>query len=317
MLEIRLTPVVLRFAGGASGKAGGLSEPPASRQRVVKEGVMGYSAEISRRNPTCFVFLIDQSGSMSDEFGGVVGTQKASFVADALNRMLQNLAIRASKDEGIRDYFDISVIGYGAETGLALGGALAGKDIVHISELASNPLRVDRRMRKEPDGAGGLVPTEVIFPVWVEPKANGGTPMCYALGLAEDVLRRWVSQHPYSFPPTVMNLTDGESTDGDPTEGVRRLAALATSDGETIVMNLHASSKKLYPVTFPNTEDGLPDDFARLLFRLSSPLTPTMQDEASRLGYVLGPGARGFVFNSGLEDVVNFLDIGTRTPDLR
>ena len=30
---------------------------------------MAYSAEISRGNPTCFVFMIDQSGSMSEAFG--------------------------------------------------------------------------------------------------------------------------------------------------------------------------------------------------------------------------------------------------------
>jgi hypothetical protein len=29
-----------------------------------------YTAEISRRNPGCFLFLIDQSYSMSEPFGG-------------------------------------------------------------------------------------------------------------------------------------------------------------------------------------------------------------------------------------------------------
>ncbi len=31
---------------------------------------MTYTAEISRQNPACFIFLIDQSGSMNDLFGG-------------------------------------------------------------------------------------------------------------------------------------------------------------------------------------------------------------------------------------------------------
>jgi hypothetical protein len=30
---------------------------------------MSYSAEISRTNPSCFLFLIDRSGSMEDPFG--------------------------------------------------------------------------------------------------------------------------------------------------------------------------------------------------------------------------------------------------------
>ena len=34
-----------------------------------------YSAEISRANPTCFVFLLDQSRSMEDRIGGDGGDQ--------------------------------------------------------------------------------------------------------------------------------------------------------------------------------------------------------------------------------------------------
>ena len=41
---------------------------------------MAYSAEISRANPTCLLFVIDQSGSMSEELEA--GVTKASFLAD-------------------------------------------------------------------------------------------------------------------------------------------------------------------------------------------------------------------------------------------
>jgi len=37
---------------------------------INRGNIMVYSAEISRRSPTCFIFLIDQSGSMEDPFGG-------------------------------------------------------------------------------------------------------------------------------------------------------------------------------------------------------------------------------------------------------
>ena len=43
---------------------------------------MPYQAEISRSNPSCFLFLIDQSGSMSDPFaGGEAKRKKADLVA--------------------------------------------------------------------------------------------------------------------------------------------------------------------------------------------------------------------------------------------
>ena len=34
---------------------------------------MPYAAELSRTNPTCFVFLIDQSSSMAEPFGAPQG----------------------------------------------------------------------------------------------------------------------------------------------------------------------------------------------------------------------------------------------------
>ncbi|HEY8743319.1 MAG TPA: VWA domain-containing protein, partial [Chloroflexota bacterium] len=94
---------------------------------------MPYVAEISRLHPTCLLFLIDQSGSMEDPFGGdaVPDTgggagsgpgSKAQSVADALNRLLSTLVIRATKAEGVRHYFDVGVIGYGRKVGSAFEG---------------------------------------------------------------------------------------------------------------------------------------------------------------------------------------------------
>ena len=64
---------------------------------------MAYSAEISRNNPTLFVFVIDQSGSMGD---GVPDSEqpdrrKADALSLAINRLLQNLVIRCAKEEGL------------------------------------------------------------------------------------------------------------------------------------------------------------------------------------------------------------------------
>src|ERR1039457_1861482 len=176
---------------------------------------MAYSAEISRGSPSCFVFLIDQSGSMADVFGAGEGNQrKADGVADAINRMLQNLVIKCAKEEGIRDYFHVGVIGYGAQVGPAFSGTLAGRQLVPISEVGNSPARIDQRNKKVPDGAGGIVEQAVRFPVWFEPVANGGTPMSQALGPAKAIVDDWVLRHPNCFPPILINITDGEATDG-------------------------------------------------------------------------------------------------------
>src|SRR6476661_2881881 len=101
--------------------------------RVLVEGMMAYATEISRANPSAFLFLIDQSKSMEDPFGGGAGKSRADGVADAINRLLQNLVIKCAKGEGINDYYVIGVIGYGKQVGPAFGGPLAGQHLVPIS----------------------------------------------------------------------------------------------------------------------------------------------------------------------------------------
>ena len=286
---------------------------------------MAYSAEISRTNPSCFLFLIDQSGSMQDPAPPAMGADapaagtraKAQSVGDAVNRLLQNLVIKCAKSEGVRDYYQVGVIGYGAGVGPALGGPLAGRDLVPISEIADSPARVEERTRKVEDGAGGLVDQTVKLPIWFDPVANGGTPMCQAMRQAETLLGGWVQEHNLSFPPIVINITDGESTDGDPTEIAERIKALRTSDGACLLFTLHISSQSAAPVQFPAAEATLPDQYARLLFGLSSELPDFMLSFARDEGFAAAPGARGFVFNSDMVTVIRFLDIGTRPSNLR
>lgn len=64
---------------------------------------------------------------------------KAQFVADVLNRTFMNLVTWCTKSDGLRDYFDIGVIGYGGATAQ---NPLAGQLLNPISALEANPLRV-------------------------------------------------------------------------------------------------------------------------------------------------------------------------------
>jgi hypothetical protein len=280
---------------------------------------MPYSAEISRTNPSCLLFLIDQSGSMEDPFGGGdPSRKKADGVADAVNRLLQNLVIKCAKAEGVRDYYHVGVIGYGDnQVRPAFGGALAGQELVPISAAAAAPLRVEERVKKIDDGAGGLVDQRVKFPVWFDPVAKGGTPMGGALARAATLLEGWLDAHPDCFPPIVINITDGEATDGDPSGPAATLRGLASSDGHVLLFNLHLSSQAAAPVEFPAGDAHLPDQFAKLLFGMSSPLPEYMRAVAAQEGYAVAGEARGFVFNADIVAVIRFLDIGTRPSNLR
>jgi hypothetical protein len=96
-----------------------------------------------------------------------------------------------------------------------------------------------------------------------------------------------------------------------------RIKALRTSDGACLLFNLHISSQTAAPVQFPTAEAALPDQYARLLFGLSSELPDFMLSFAREEGFAAAPGARGFVFNSDMVTVIRFLDIGTRPSNLR
>jgi hypothetical protein len=302
---------------------------------------MAYSAEISRSNPSCFLFLIDQSGSMQDAVdaasapvldrpaggdGPAIATApartKAQGVADAINRLLQNLVIKCAKSEGVRDYYHVGVLGYGGDMTAnrvepAFSGALSGRELVPVSEIANSPARIDERTKKIDDGAGGLVDQKIKFPIWFEPVANGGTPMCQALTRAHSVLQGWIGQHAASFPPIVINITDGEATDGDPAATAQMVKSLATNDGNCLLFNVHISSKGGAPHEFPDSDAALPDEFSRLLFNMSSMLPAYMQAMARQEGIRASEITRGFVFNADMVAVIRFLDIGTRPSNLR
>ena len=278
---------------------------------------MAFTAEISRTNPTCLLFLVDQSKSMNGSFGGQPGKKKSEGVADAINRLLQNLVLKCAKADGVRDYFHVGVIGYGEEVGPKLAGTSADQPLAPISAVANNPLRLEQRTRMTDDGAGGLVEQAFRFPVWFEPVAGGKTPMNEAVELAKAVLTDFIATYPDCFPPLVINLTDGKPTDANPLDAAVALKGLKSTDGNVLVFNAHLSSSSAPAVCFPSEESGLADKFARLLFRMSSILPPKLMSAARDEGYSISGPARGFVFNADLVAVIRFLDIGTRVANPR
>lgn len=274
---------------------------------------MNYEAEISRSNPTCVIFLIDQSGSMTNGWAGDPNIRKADKLADIINRFFENIILKCTKGDKVLDRLYVGVIGYGATVGSAFGGQLAGKELIPISSIADNPIRVEERKHTVEDGAGGLVDETIKFPVFFDPAAGGATPMCQALNKAQTIVQNWVNEHPTCYTPTVFNLTDGEATDGDPEPIAEKIKVISCSDGNIILFNIHISSIKKYPIDFPDRVDGLPDEFARKLFQMSSILPDIIQNEAKKQGYNISETSRGFVYNSDISNVIKFLDIGTRT----
>jgi hypothetical protein len=294
---------------------------------------MPYTAEINRSQPGCYLFLVDQSASMDEvletegeperldtpiEVDGMTythsvgGISKADCVADVINRTIYELIMQCMRHDGCRHYFDVGVIGYNSKrVGSALGGDLGERLLQPLPLLEQYPLRIEERTPRHRRGAPEKVP------VWVETENEGETPMCRALELATDAVKGWCAAQPRSHPPIVINITDGQSSDGDPEGPARALRAVSTNDGGTLLFNLLFEPSEADPILFPHREQDLPSRNGRTLFRMSSEFPEKMRFFARERGHDLHPQARMVGYKAGMQTLVRCFEIATRASQLR
>lgn len=276
-----------------------------------------YSNPITRLNPTAFIVMIDRSGSMSERivFAGEE-MPKSRAVALAANSFIDELLYRARRENGVYDYYDVAVLGYsgdGVESLLSPAG-----DFVKPSRLAARKVRRERltRERKLPNGQSVMAVTE--HNMWIEPKAAGVTPMKAAMRDALSLLEGWCRKkaNAGSYPPTVLNITDGEASDAaddDIRELATRIRETGTADGNTLLINIHLGRAATgSPVVFPTCCGELPEHrYARLLYDISSEMPAGYGDViASVKPGAVGP-YRGMSYNCPLCDLVAMMNIGS------
>jgi hypothetical protein len=80
-----------------------------------------YSAQITRANPTCIILLLDQSGSMSDP--SVATRPTRSLTLSPRSSITHSRSCHPLHEtEEVRNYYYISIIGYGRSVGPAFAG---------------------------------------------------------------------------------------------------------------------------------------------------------------------------------------------------
>lgn len=287
-----------------------------------------YQKPIKREAPAAIVLLVDQSGSMGGIWSG--GGTKSIGVAESVNNLLESLVLASVRNKGdVWPYFDVAVLGYSGS------GTNAVRSLLPDTNL-NDPIRsidkIAKHARVESSTRNGITEDRRI---WVRPHHDGQTPMCAAIECATKTLNSWVKAHPESFPPIVMNVTDGVSTDGTPQLSARDLLSLRTNDGSVLFFNINICGHR-EPVTnsttggpqpkasnqrqvnqadgkilFPNDSVYLPNEAARTLFDMSSVIPEPLRKRAERLETPLSSGARGFVYNATSNDLSRFFDIGT------
>ncbi len=281
--------------------------------------VGSHQAQWGGIHPGCIIFLLDQSGSMNRPFVAGQpnsGDKKCDMVAAVLNGFLQeliltNTVVRPDGTTDIRPRADIAVIGYQNETvNTALSGSLAYAPFVTLPELQADPMQKKSSVVREISPLTGLEVSKTIeVPIWVRPKADGGTPMCGAFHAAKELASQWVANHPNNYPPVVINVTDGQSTDGDPSQLAHELCQISTSDGQALLFNVHITEERAMPVYYPASDTELPggDDefskYARMLFKISSEIPDTSRNLLAAAGNHLLPGAKGMIWNGDATSV--------------
>jgi len=141
--------------------------------------------------------------------------------------------------------------------------------------------------------------------------AKGGTPMHLAFDKASEMIEKsWRPHFPDSFPPIVINISDG-IPDDEPMakKAADHLTSLATSDGKVLLFNAHIAETNEPAVEFPI--DPPRDSHARFLFEISSVMPAPMVEAAQKAKINTGPGARGFVFNARAQRMSALLTIGS------
>ena len=269
-----------------------------------------YAVTINRDSPACLIVLVDQSGSMNRRVAGTAIPRRMA-AADAVNSLLNEALMFAQGERSVRHYFDVGIFGYGGGQGDVR--CLLGEDLLPFPEVFK--LAKPRQQRFAPHlrwhESARYLPAKL--PVWLDPAATGQTAMRAAFERGLAVVKTWTRQHPFSFPPIVVNITGGSFAGISPAPLASEIRELTTEDGNTVVFNCHISDTEDIILTYPGPSNAADlKGWIRQLYEMSSVLPEQMRETAHYQGYDVDPGARGYILNADIRSIFNFIQIGTR-----
>jgi hypothetical protein len=273
-----------------------------------------YTKQWSSATPGYLIFLIDQSYSMSEKWTD----QKsfAQFTSDVINQTINELIATNASGESIKNRVFISLIGYGGSN------SIVNLRSDYISSYAETPIRIDKIKKRVSDGAGGFVDMQIDLPIFLEPKAEGLTPMSGAFNLAKRLIQGWIQKKNDNPVPVIINVSDGHP-EGETIELTKieteqtiiianDIMRLQTLDGYPLIFNVHIA-KHGNEISFPEYPFELNGDpMAELLFKISSEVPQIYKQAAKDLNLKnIGDNAKGFISNASPETLIKFINFGS------
>lgn len=283
-----------------------------------------YTRRFSRRHPGLFVFVLDQSRSMSEPVLGM-NCSKADFAATALNELIYAMLDQTPIDDDTgerRKYIYLSVLGYSDEVVSLLTPDGSPIDLPTLGKHPLGQTTVSRDVYISGTGTFQSV-QETTRPYWIKPSWVNATQMDKAFIRARDLIRTWLHSPPepgqapreQGFPPVIIHITDGEDNGiYDPEPLSYEIRSEGTQQGATLIFNCHFTANMQDPTIFPTREDEVRhlSPFAAKLLAMSSIIPEPLILNASEVtGRPIASGARGFIYNSNAEVLVKFLNFGT------
>lgn len=272
---------------------------------------MNNSKQWSSATPGYIIFLVDQSGSMNEDYAE--GKNKAEFTAMVINSTINEIVNTNMDGDKIKDRVFISLIGYGGSGGNSVDDLRSD----YLSTFGNSPLRIEKVKKKISNGAGGLVEIDEELPVFIEPVANGLTPMGEALNFAKSLIEGWVQKKSDNPAPVIINISDGipyEGNNGDEPNKTIRVAKeimnISTIDGNPLIFNVHIGDSNKECLFAENTSE-LIDEYSKLLFEISSIVPDSYKDAALKHDLVVKNQSRGFVSNARAESLIKFINFGS------
>lgn len=279
---------------------------------------MNYSQQIGSKTPGLFLILLDQSGSMQDQYGDCT---KAQTAAEIINNMIYELQESCTDGGEIKPRLSLGVIGYGDTANPIFS--------CKISEVEKKVLGKQRFSKGQVTCAGHQYQSDFDMPVWVKPQSYGSTPMHIAFDRAGEVAVHWLKWYedafkkaPDSFPPMFINVSDGEPDD----VGLARASAsrlvneIRTTNGSALLFNVHISGDRdSGEIVLPATNTALASvksdqrAFSEFLYDISSVLPDALLNEATKAGLAPQPGSRGFIFNATASTLFKMIRFGSNT----
>lgn len=266
------------------------------------------SKQWSSATPGYIIFLVDQSGSMNETYAD--GKTRAEFTSLVINRIINEIIIANSDGDKVKDRTFISMIGYGVSV----------EDVRsdYLSKYADTPLRTEKIKKKVSDGGGGLVEIEEQMPIFIEPKADGLTPMVEALSFAKELIDGWLSKKPENPAPVIINISDGLPFTGETVEIEMNKAVsiskdimnINSEDGNPLIFNCHIGNGGR-ECQFEENESNLSDEQAKFLFNISSKVPESYKEAALKHDFKVKENSRGFVSNAKAEVLIKFIDFGS------